>query len=130
MSPSRLNVLVALRQQRLDACRQQLAAVRRFDAGLQSRSDELLQMARRVFEDQRQATEIGKLIVGRLTACRRTREEIREAKRSLLRKRDLVADVIALARANLETAHREVEMIDRLQLRRSERRIDREQALS
>ncbi len=130
MSPSRLNVLVALRQQRLDTCRQQLAAVRRFDTGLQSRSDELLQMARRVFEDQRQATETGKLIVGRLAACRRTREEIREAKRSLLRKRDLVADVIALARANLETAHREVEMIDRLQLRRSERRIDREQALS
>ena len=98
MRQSRFDLLHGLRRRRLDACRMQLAAVRRFGDELESRLSETVRVSGSVVEEQRSAIGPGDLVVEQMLA----------------RRRDLVDEVTDLARSNLEEAVRQVEVIERL----------------
>ncbi len=114
MRQSRFDLLHGLRRRRLDACRMQLAAVRRFGDELESRLSETVRVSGSVVEEQRSAIGPGDLVVEQLADCRRRRRELLQVEQMLARRRDLVDEVTDLARSNLEEAVRQVEVIERL----------------
>ena len=114
MKRQRLDLLHGLRQRRLDACRLQLAGVARCADVLESRSLEMARTVRTVQEEQRQAVGAGGVDVGCVVECRRRRYELQQVLGSLARRRGLVDEVAGLARANLEEAVRQVEVIEKL----------------
>ena len=114
MRQSRFDLLHGLRRRRLDACRTQLAAVRRFGDDLENQLSETVRAAGSVVAEQRLAIGPGELVIERMSDCRRRRAELQQAERMRSRRRDLVDEVTDLARSNLEDAVRQVEVIERL----------------
>ena len=114
MRQARFELLHGLRRRRLDACRTQLAAVRRFGDDLENQLSETVRAAGSVVAEQRLAIGPGELVIERMSDCRRRRAELQQAERMLSRRRDLVDEVTDLARSNLEDAVRQVEVIERL----------------
>ena len=114
MKRDRFDLLHGLRQRRLDACRLQLATVGQCEGVLESRYREMARGVRSVLEQQRRAVGAGGVDVGHVFECRRRRHELQGALVMLARRRGLVDEVAGLARANLEEAVRQVEVIEKL----------------
>ena len=93
MRQSRFDLLHGLRRRRLDACRTQLAAVRRFGDDLENQLSETVRAAGSVVAEQRLAIGPGELVIERMSDCRRRRAELQQAERMLFRRRDLVEAV-------------------------------------